>query len=318
MSPTITAVVSTFNRRDGLMQCLDSLEQQTLGREQYEIIVVDDHSSDDTEELVKKRATIRYFRQAKNRGLSASRNVGIQNARGEWVLFLDDDLYLHPNLLERHLQVHQEQPGEHVAVLGHTRYAPSTEVTPFMQYLWDSGRSPLIDPELISNPDDVPFGNLHTNTSVHREMLVRVGMVDEELPYGEDTELAYRLKKNGMRLVFREDILADHYGTLTYRYARRRAKIAGKTAVLTHRKHPEWIDIEFLKYGAKSRGVIRAKRIVTEALLDPLLTAADNHRLDHPLLRRAFGFALGTHQLTAMIDTAKPEELSVQFVPHEA
>ena len=284
------------------MRCLDSLEQQTLPRDQYEIIVVDDHSPDDTPEWMAKRTAVRYFRQPTNRGLPASRNVGICEARSEWVLFLDDDLVLMPDVLEKHLQTHWDAPGEQVAVLGHTRYAPGTEITPFMNYLWDSGRSPLIDPALVENPNDVPFGYLHTNTSVNREFLIRVGMLDETLPYGEDTELAYRLKQNGMRLVFRKDILADHYGTLTYAYARRRAKIAGRTAILTHRKHPEWINIDFLNYGRKSRTAIQARRVVAENILDPLLVAADERRLDHPLIRRAYRFALATHQLTAMLD----------------
>lgn len=302
MATLLSAIVSTYKRRVGLMRCLDSLERQTLPREQYEILVVDDHSPDDTEEWMAKRPNIRYFRQPTNRGLSASRNMGIRQAHGEWVLILDDDLVLMSDALEKHIRTHQEQPGDNVAVLGHTRYAPGTEITPFMDYLWDSGRSPLIDPALVENPNDVPFGYLHTNTSVHREFLIRVGLLDETLPYGEDTELGYRLKQNGMRLVFREDILADHYGTLSYAYARRRAKIAGRTAILTHQKHPEWINIDFLNYGVKSKSAIRARRFVAENILDPLLIAADERRLDHPLLRRAYRFALGTHQLTAMLD----------------
>lgn len=310
MTVQLSAVVSTYNRRSSLMRCLDSLEQQTLSRDRYEIIVVDDHSPDDTAEWMAKRPAIRYVRQPSNRGLSASRNAAVRAADGAWVLFLDDDLKLMPDALEKHLVVHDEQPGEHVAVLGHTRYAPSAEITPFMAFLWDSGRSPLIDPVLIDNPNDVPFGYLHTNTSVSRAFLLRVGLLDESLPYGEDTELAYRLKQNGMRLVFRADILADHFGTLTYGYARRRARIAGRTAILTHRKHPEWINIDFMNYGAKSRGILRTKRFMTSALLDPLLTTADQRRWDHPLLRRAFRFALATHQLSGMIDAVERDELT--------
>ncbi len=291
------------------MRCLDSLEQQTLPRDKYEIIVVDDHSPDDTEEWMKRRSSIHYIRLPKNRGLSSSRNAGIRAAQSDWVLFLDDDLSLMPDVLEKHVMAHEQEPGDNIAVLGHTRYAPDMEITPFMDFLWCSGRSPLVDPMLITNPNDVPFGFLHTNTSVHRGLLARAGMLDEAIsevqdtaPYGEDTELAYRLKQAGMRLIFRQEIVANHYGRLTYGYARRRAKIAGRTAILTHQKHPEWINIDFLNYGIKSRSAIRARHLVAENILDPLLIAADERRLDHPLLRRAYRFALGTHQLTAMLD----------------
>ncbi|HZQ06551.1 MAG TPA: glycosyltransferase family 2 protein [Anaerolineae bacterium] len=314
MSLLISAVVSTYNRRASLMRCLDSLERQTLPREQYEIIVIDDCSPDDTAEWMQQRPTIRFVQQPTNRGIAASRNEGIRQAQSDWVLILDDDLVLMPDVLEKHVQAHREQPGEHIAVLGNTRQAPDMEVTPLMHYLEETGLSPLVNADSIENPNDLPFGYLATNVSLPREFLIRVGMFDEVLfsgkgiaPYGEDTELGYRLKQAGMRLIYREDIVADHYSALTYPYARRRAKIAGCIAVRTHRKHPEWINIDFLNYGLKSRSVIQAKRLATENLLDPVLITADQRRWDHPLLRRAYLFALGTHQLTAMLDAVKTE-----------
>lgn len=301
MRPRISAVVSTYNRSASLLQCLDSLEAQSLQRSEYEIVVVDDYSPDDTPNRIAERPAIRYVRQPRNMGLSASRNAGIRAACSDWILFLDDDLTLMPDVLEKHVEAHVERPGPHVAVLGHTRYASDTVITPFMQYLWDSGRSPLIDPALIPDREDVPFGFFHTNTSVNRGFLIKAGPVDESLPYGEDTELAYRLKLQGMQLIFREDIVANHHGMLGYRYACRRAKIAGRTAILTHRKHPDWIDIGFLDYSRKSRAVIALKGLLARTL-DPVLARADGRRWDHPLLRRAYGFALATHQLTAMLD----------------
>ncbi len=294
------------------MRCLDSLERQTLAREQYEIIVIDDHSPDDTAEFMKRRPTIRFVQQPTNRGIAASRNEGIRQAQSDWVLILDDDLILMPDVLEKHVQAHREQPGEHIAILGQTRQAPDLEITPLMQYLAETGLSPLVNSDAIDNPNDLPFGYLATNVSLHREFLIRVGMFDDVLfsgkdiaPYGEDTELGYRLKQAGMRLVYRADIIADHSSALTYQYARRRAKLAGRIAVRTHRKHPEWLNIAFLNYGLKSRSVIQAKRVATETVLDPVLIAADQRRWDHPLLRRAYLFALSTHQLTAMLDAVK-------------
>lgn len=306
MTPLLSVIVTTYQRRKALMRCLDSLEQQTLERALYEIIVVDDASSDDTAKWMRERPTIRFAAQPTNRGISAARNFGIRMAQSEWLLFLDDDLFIERDVLEKHLQTHREQPDENVVVMGHTRYAPDTEITPLMNALWHSGRSPLIDPTLIENSEDVPFGYMHTNTSMSRAFLLRTGLLDETLGYGEDTELAYRLNQNGMRLVFRPEILVDHFGILSYAYARRRAKIAGQAAIATHRKHPKWIKIDFLNYHWKARATIQIKRFLTEYILDPLLIIADERRLDHPLLHRVYHFAFGTHQLTAMLDAVKP------------
>ncbi len=203
-----------------LLQCLDALENQTIARERYEILVIDDHSPDNTPQRIAERPSVRFFRQAKNGGPSAARNVGIREAQGDWLLFLDDDILVAPNTLEMHLDAHREQPGETVAVLGVTRVAPGTPITPLMHYLLTSGKSPLIDSSKIPDPNNVPFGYFQTNTSVARTFLLRNGMFDEDLrfAYGEDTELAYRLQQVGLRIVLRPEIVVDHYGILSYQW----------------------------------------------------------------------------------------------------
>ncbi|MCC7165046.1 MAG: glycosyltransferase [Anaerolineae bacterium] len=309
--PELSVIIPTYNRSAMLLKCLDALHDQTIARARYEILVIDDCSPDDTPRRMSQRPSVRFFRQARNAGPSAARNVGIREAQGDWLLFLDDDILVAPNTLEQHLAAHAEQPGENVAVLGVTRVAPGTPVTPLMHYLLTSGKSPLIDSSGIPDPNNVPFGYFQTNASVARTFLLEHGLFDEDLrfAYGEDTELAYRLHRVGMRIVFRPEIVVDHYGILSYQYARRRAHTAGKVAILTHRKHPEWQDIRFLRYGPKSRLAIMGKRFLAEQILDPLLLTADARQWDHPALGRACGFCLQVHQLGGMLDTARAERM---------
>lgn len=313
----LSVILSTYNRSAMLLRCLDALEQQTLARDTYEILVIDDYSPDDTSQRMAERVQqagghlLRYFRQEKNRGPGAARNVGIRNAVGVWLLLLDDDIIVQPDTLAQHLAAHLAQPEKSLAVMGWTRVAPDVKITPLMRYLLESGRSPLIDCDSFPDPNNVPFEHFQTNTSLARAFLLEHGLFDEDIryAYSDDTELAYRLHQHGLVLVFRPEIVVDHYGVLTYQYARRRAALAGRTAIQLHRKHPEWVDIGFLNYSLKTRFSIRSKRLLAKKILDPVLLTADARAWDHPSLVRACNFCLNIHQLGAMLDTARAEKL---------
>jgi len=90
MSQTVTVVLCTFNRAHLLSKAIDSVMRQTYAA--LELIVVDDGSSDNTREVVKRFGPrIRYIRHECNQGLPASRNTGIRAATGAFIAFIDDD-----------------------------------------------------------------------------------------------------------------------------------------------------------------------------------------------------------------------------------
>lgn len=96
--PRISAVVPTYNRADLISRAVESILAQT--RPPDEVIVVDDGSSDDTRDVVSRYREVRYLRQS-NAGASTARNLGVENARYEWIAFLDsDDVWL-PDHLEK-------------------------------------------------------------------------------------------------------------------------------------------------------------------------------------------------------------------------
>lgn len=98
----VTVYITTFNRLDLLKRSLDSVRTQTY--KNIEIIVVDDCSTDGTQEFLKEIAKgderIKFFLKEKNGGACESRNIAIQNARGEYITGLDDDDYFLPNRIE--------------------------------------------------------------------------------------------------------------------------------------------------------------------------------------------------------------------------
>lgn len=94
----ISVVIPTYNRRNVVMNAVNSVLNQNPSGLDYEIVVSDDGSSDNTAELFKKKdKRIRYFFNKKNSGVNVARNLGIKETKGDYVLFLDSDDVLTPD-----------------------------------------------------------------------------------------------------------------------------------------------------------------------------------------------------------------------------
>src|SRR5581483_9166384 len=108
--PKVSIVIPTFNRASTLACTIDGLESQTLSKEEYEIIVVDNASTDDTRSVLdaktRKYPNIKSLFQSKP-GAAATRNAGLRQATGDIVLFIDNDIFAEPRLIEEHLEYHR-------------------------------------------------------------------------------------------------------------------------------------------------------------------------------------------------------------------
>ena len=204
-SPSLSAILCTYNRAPFLNRVLDSLTGQTLRKEEYEIIVIDDGSSDNTKEVVKPYEALlplRYVYQ-RNAGLASAKNHGIFLARGKILLFLDDDDIAGPRLFEAHLRTHTRYEGDKYAVLGHTSLDPEIAKNPLMHFVTEIGgflfSYPAIkDGELL---DYTYFWG--GRTSCKRRFLINHGVFNPVFRFGcEDIELGYRLSKHGLTVVY--------------------------------------------------------------------------------------------------------------------
>src|SRR6266576_6556961 len=138
-SPAITVVIPTFNRAAMLADTLESFAAQSIPKNRYEVIVVDDGSKDTTPEVCREfvsRIELKYL-HIDNSGTSAAKNTGILASRGKILLFCDDDDIADHRLLEEHLKAHEHHQAENIAILGYTTWAPTLSVTPLMQYVTD-------------------------------------------------------------------------------------------------------------------------------------------------------------------------------------
>ena len=110
----VSVVIPTKNRSGQIAQTIEHIESQTIPRDQYEVIVIDNDSADDTRKVLEQRArtysNLKFGLEEKP-GAAATRNTGIRMAKGELVVFIDDDVQAEPGLIQAHLQYHQKNPG---------------------------------------------------------------------------------------------------------------------------------------------------------------------------------------------------------------
>jgi GT2 family glycosyltransferase len=224
----VSVVIPTYNRLPRLRRVLEALrEQVSVGDEHVEIIVISDGSEDGTDEYLASGETpvpIRFARQ-RNQGAAAARNHGIALARGEFVLFIDDDVVPLPGLVAEHLAVHREEGGNTV-VLGPMLTPKDHNCSPWVAYeqamLYKQYRA------MRRGEWEPTARQFYTgNASIARRHLVESGGFDESLGRAEDVELAYRLAARGLRFVYRPSAAGLHYAERTYASWRDTANLYG-------------------------------------------------------------------------------------------
>lgn len=195
----ISVVIATYNRRDSLRRCLESLITQIMAPDQYEIVVVVDGSTDGTAEMLRSVAwpALHVIEQA-NAGPSAALNRGAGRARGRFCLFFDDDLLADQNLLAAHLRSQHARGG--AVLLGNMDIALPPGADGMARYYADWWRQHYGRLALGREPSwvDCFSGNL----SVPRTDFLRVGGFDVALRRLCDLELGFRLSRHGLPVAF--------------------------------------------------------------------------------------------------------------------
>jgi glycosyltransferase involved in cell wall biosynthesis len=236
-----SVVIPTYNRLDMLVRVLDSLAAQA-DAPSFEVIVINDGSSDVTERVVSQRKGITFRTQA-NGGPGKARNHGVSLATGRFVLFIGDDTVPEPDFLAEHARVHRETGNDRlVAVLGFTGWPRGERVTAFMDYINDYGLQ--FGYKLIQHGQVVPFNFFYTsNISIDRQLLTDHPF-DTTFPSAawEDIELAYRLDALGLKIHYNEKAVTRHYHPMTVDSFARRQYTVGKSGAIFFDKHPELGD----------------------------------------------------------------------------
>ena len=237
----ISIIIPTHNRAVFLKETLSRFDNQTLDRRNFEVIVADDGSTDNTEGAVRLMRgnvsyRLNYIKQPKA-GPASARNKAARQAEGEIALFTGDDIFPKEDMLEEHLKSHRLYKG--IAVLGCVDWSAGIDITDFMRHVAPDGFQFRYN--AIKNPDNCGFRYFYTSNISLPRALMGADPFDEDFPFGalEDTELAYRLQKKGLRIVLNRNAIGYHCHPMTVDSFCRRMKSVGLSAAVLIKKHPE-------------------------------------------------------------------------------
>jgi len=187
--PKVSVIIPTYNRAHLVNRAIRSVLGQTY--QDFEIIVVDDCSTDNTKEVVKSinDRRICFICHEKNRGSAAARNTGIKASKGEYIAFQDSDDEWLPEKLEKHMEIFEKAP-DHVGVVYSGFYLRNGEQKKYVPGSNIKIKEGNIYEELLKR------NSVGTPAAVVRQTCFeKVGMFDECLPSLEDWELFIRISK---------------------------------------------------------------------------------------------------------------------------
>jgi GT2 family glycosyltransferase len=225
----VSVAVSTYQRAGLLPRLIAGLEAQTLPKEQFEVVIADNGSTDQTEQVLddltrRSPLKLRIVRIRDNRGPARGRNAAWREARAPIVAFTDDDCVPTPNWLQAGLR---EMGSDAKIVVGRTIPAPDQvqKQGPF---------------SITVAVEDARF--LHTcNIFYRREDLEAAGGFDEGFttPGGEDTDLGLRIQRSGAQTVFSHAALVHHDVGASSFAAVLRQTLRWTDIPLFFKKHPQ-------------------------------------------------------------------------------
>jgi glycosyltransferase involved in cell wall biosynthesis len=233
-------IVPTFNRRAKLERCLRALTLQSLPAQDFEVIVVDDGSVDDTQQFLQSLRTpfrLHCLRQ-NNQGAGAARRLGVERARGEYLLLINDDTVAHIDLLQEHLYIQRSRSEKNLAVLGSFEYESSARDRALT---WFLSTDPFMFPQLrmkAGTTYDAPHF-VTCNLSIARAAVLKAGSFDSSFRLGEDSELGLRLSRAESSVLFHPSARAWHdHLEMTMADMIGRARAYGSVYLQLLRKHP--------------------------------------------------------------------------------
>ena len=243
----LTVALCTYNRADFLRQTLAGLARQNFPRDQFEVLVIDNNSRDRTRDVVAEFSTARpapRYLLEPSQGLDYARNRAIAEARGEIIVFGDDDILVAPDWLAQMLAPFATANAESIGAVG-------GEVIP----VFPDGLPPWVaewHAPLAFRPDAGPLPARHSpmgaNLAIPRALFERVGRFHTALDRaagnyfsGGDSEMVRRIRAAGLEIWFAPGAAVRHQmpaSRTTFRYAARHAFDSARSRTIDRAGQP--------------------------------------------------------------------------------
>jgi glycosyltransferase involved in cell wall biosynthesis len=269
--PVVSVIIPAHNYGHFITAALDSLAAQTF--ENWECIVVDDGSTDNTPEVVKaygaKDDRVRYLRQENSRQ-AAARNNGVRNSSGKYFQFLDADDLIEPRKLERQVEYLERHPHVDI-VYSDTRFFCSENPSELLYSMWGENRP--WQPGISGRDAEVLLPLLQLDTIpinaplTRRSIVERVGPFNEELPPVEDWDFWLRCAEAGACFHFSDmggtrALVRSHSSSSS----RSRLKFVSSTLLMRKRLARRLKDVEARRINAKllaeAEGTLGAEEVM--------------------------------------------------------
>lgn len=227
--PRVSVVVCSYNGGITLRGCLESLMR--IDYPDYEVILVDDGSTDNTPEIARDFPQIECIRQV-NRGLSIARNVGAERATGEIVAYTDSDCVVDENWL-RYLVRAME--GQNVEAIGGPNIAPPSD-----GWIAKCVAASPGNPSHVMLDDHFAEHVPGCNFAIRRDVLLGLGGFDPQFRQaGDDVDLCWRVLDAGMKVGYAPAAMVWHHRRATVRAYFKQQKGYGCSEAMVHFKHPQ-------------------------------------------------------------------------------
>lgn len=202
----VSVIIPTYNREETIKRAVDSVLEQTYS--DFELIIVDDASTDSTRQIISeyKDSRIKYLKIESRHGANHARNVGISNAKGEYIAFQDSDDVWYPDKLEKQMKILLEESEVDIVFSRYLHHLANGRMTlvPNKNYtaalLQDKMESILAGNNVIGTPTLV----------VRKRCFDKTGMFDEMLPRFQDWEIVIRFVQE-YKIRFLDEALVDAY-----------------------------------------------------------------------------------------------------------
>lgn len=247
-NPLVSVVVCTYNGSKTIKKTLNSLNNQSLSKKKYEIIVIDNASSDSTPEIVKKftkkYSNFHYVPEPKQ-GLSQARNRGLKESKGKYIAFIDDDAIASKDWLKNIIKAFKKYDydaiaGDIEAVWPKNKPKWLNEILQGYWAVHNYGRKP----KELNYPQEYPCG---VNMAFKKTILGKVGgfslslgRTGESLLSREETELCYRIEKNEGKIGYAPGLSVKHIISpkkMSIKWLFRRACWEGKSEAIMETMH---------------------------------------------------------------------------------